>query len=175
MMNDLSTQILFKELDLIDNTISRLDKQIQISKNICITLWTAWLGWFLTDYINGNSKENLNLVILASAIFPILFWLVDFEFRKALLSVGERQSIISLYLNSRDKENTELPLLDPVGWIYNFDVEALVNKCEFKLLDNKKKLLLGQKIHWINILFYKEAKWIFLPLILISIILAICF
>jgi len=168
------TQLVLKELDLINNTISRLDKQIQTSKNICTTLWTVWLGWFITQHIKPDSEENFGIAILASAVFPLIFWLVDFEFRKSLFSVSKRESLISLYLNM--KKDNELnspknfPFIDPVGWLYNINIQDLIDVCKFELSESKKESLTAQKMQWLHILFYKEAKWIYLPLMITSII-----
>lgn len=178
-MDEQFIQLILKELDLIDNTISRLDRQIQTSKSICITLWTGWLGWFISQQINHENQENFGLVILASALFPILFWLVDFEYRKSLFSVSKRQILISLHLNVRTNKDSntikKIPLLDPVGWLYDSDFEDLIDKCEFELSKSQKKSLTSQNVRWLDILFYKEAKWIYLPLTLISLILGYCF
>jgi len=188
-MDNSLTQLILKEIDLIDNTISRLDKQIQTSKNICVTLWTTWLGWFISQQITECNKENYGLVILASAIFPIIFWLVDFEYRRALLRSSKRQSIISLYLNDKIDDNSnnckKFPVLDPLGSLYDFKIQYLIAKYESELSESKKnnenngtkkkKKSPFQQKNWLDILFYKEAKWIFSPLILLSIITGIIF
>ena len=164
-----------KELDLIDNTISRLDIQIQTSKNICITLWVAWMGWFISQQIQKDNSENFGLAILASALFPVIFWLVDYQFRKALLLCSRRQNIISLHLNDMVGNNSDnperFPVLDPLGSLYQYKIGNNKIKASYNTSgtnENEESEQLPKK-SVLQILFYKEAGWFYSLLFLISI------
>ena len=170
-MESTKVQLLLKELDLIDNTISRLDSQIQITKNICITLWTAWLGWFMTKQIDPENCKNYGLPILMSVIFPFISWMVDSCYRRALLSAGKRRGLISLYLNNEMNDNLKkhikFPLLDPVGWTYDYNkINELIDPLK---LSEEGKRLFGEQ----NPFFYKEAKLFYPALILLSLFFGI--
>jgi hypothetical protein len=164
-MEDEKLQLFLKELDLIDSTISRLDLQIQKSKTICITLWAAWNGWFISNKINED--VDLGLAVSCSILFPALFWIVDFHYRKALMTTSRRQILMSLFLNRLNSENDDFPILDPVGWLYRYDVEAVVSSVKYTL-SNEQKLQLTSKLSWWRILIYKEVAWFYFPLILAS-------
>jgi hypothetical protein len=130
-------------------------------------------------------KENtmhLSFIIMASALFPFLFWLIDYQYRKALLSTTKRQMLMSLFLNTKTREKQfedsskpNFPLFDPVGWLYNNNIETLIEDCPYDIQADKKRVLLKQKLSWSAVAFYKEAKWFYLPLIVISIILGCYF
>lgn len=165
----LHDEIVMKELDLIDQTISRLDKQIQTSKTVCITLWTAWIGWFIVKVNTTTSSHELGLLIVFSAVFPIIFWKVDSYYRAAVISSSKRQSLISLYLNLSG-EDINIPLLDPVGWLYdssNYDI--LIEASKDTLTKHRYHELKNQKPP--NRYSYKEVIWFYLPLIILSVVL----
>lgn len=162
--------IILKELDLIDNTISKLDKQIQTTKTVCITLWTAWIGWFIAQEVERVSDNELGWLLMGSAVFPIIFWKVDSYYRKALLSTSRRQNLISLYLN-KNEGDIKFPFLDPVGWLYHpKNYRGLIEKNEHTLMEEKEsELICGIKDS--KIYTYKEVVWFYLPLIIISFLL----
>ena len=178
----MKTEILLKELDLIDSTISRLDSQIQNSKNVCIILWTAWIGWFITI----ASMKNL---VVVSVIFPVLFWFMDFNWRKALLTATKRQLRISIFFNAvdikqrlNDAETGNFPLLDPVGWLFKKEAYAIieeiinqksVNSLSNNLNEKKRVFILKKNISSWDVINYKESIWFFLSLIIISLTLGI--
>ena len=183
-----TNETLLKELDLIDATISRLDAQIQTSKNICITLWTAWLGWFV-KFILENPDEGKAWLLFGALFFPILFWAMDYNWRKALLSTSLRQKRIAVFLNSRlgmswleDANKTAFPILDPVGWLYDGSAysevfEKIKSEEGYNANFLKKAwedIVLGKSLKPINVLLYKEAKWFYPTLIIVPIVLHIC-
>ena len=113
--------ILMKEIDLIDNAIGRLDEILLRNRNWGITLWTGLIAIIIPLTIEDFPKSYL---LLATAILPFLFWLIDIRWKMALLQCSDRQREISKFLNSNAlcesyKNNsissTSLKLLDPIG------------------------------------------------------------
>ncbi|WP_299761356.1 hypothetical protein [uncultured Dokdonia sp.] len=165
----LHDEIVMKELDLIDQTISRLDKQIQTSKTVCITLWTAWIGWFIVKVNTTTSSHELGLLIVFSAVFPIIFWKVDSYYRAAVISSSKRQSLISLYLNLSD-ETIKFPILDPVGRLYDdSNYDALLESSKDRLSERSYHELKNKNLP--NRYTYKEVVWFYLPLMIVSLAL----
>ncbi len=166
-MSDQRHEILLKELDLIDKTITRLDRQMLSSKTLCISLWTAWIGWFLVSKSDFLPDFELGVLILFSAIFPMIFWKVDSLYRGSLLSTSNRRNLISLYLNAPGTQSDFL-LMDPVGWLYkseNYEglIESMKEHVEPKKLRQMQDPSLGKYS-------YKDALWFYLPLVIISIL-----
>lgn len=161
-------ELLLKEIDLINGNVKNLDDIIYKTKNFAFLFWGGSL--FLITKL-----ENFDLVIIKTLIFltviiPIMFWTMDYFWRKHLRFASVREKIISLFINSpefdvwlKDDSNVKFPLYDPVGWIYtekteigeNFDEKYLVNRKQFNI--------------W-KILFYKDAKWYYTIMIIISIL-----
>ena len=181
-----SFDLLLKELDLINATITRLDNQMQNSKRICILLLTGWLGWFISNE-TGLSPYHRGCIILGAAVFPILFWGMDFFWRKALRTVTRRQLRISIFLNSNNPEvylteggTQKFYVLDPLGSLYEKNDFKIMNKLlKDKYIDDaiagmdkkEKDLLKEEKISNWRVLVYKEAKWFFPSLILLPLII----
>ena len=138
------------------------------------------------------------LVILTVAI-SILFWSMDFRWRKHLRMAAERERIISLFINSTDFDkwlNDEsshkniFPLYDPIGWIYSEDP-----KDEEGLFAKLKKILPWWRTDFVrtevvpdfddryrtdpdmftfgDIAFYKDAKFFYGIMIFLSIALGL--
>ena len=67
-------------------------------------MYTIWLGllvlFFLDNFLELDEK-TLGFVLLLSVLIPLVFWLMDFYWRKALLDVSWRQKIISLFVNNK--------------------------------------------------------------------------
>lgn len=111
--------ILKKELDLIDNTIGRLDEILLRNRNWGTTLWAGLIA-IIVPLIKDDFYKSF--LILASAVLPLLFWIIDIRWKIALLKCSDRQGAISRFLNSQDLWNsfktntiTPLTLLDPTG------------------------------------------------------------
>ncbi len=114
-------EILMKEIDLIDNTIGRLDEILLRNRNWGITLWTGLIA-IMIPLTAGDFPKSYFL--LAAIFLPFLFWLIDIRWKMALLQCSDRQREISQFLNSdalcesfkNDSiSSTLLKLLDPIG------------------------------------------------------------
>jgi hypothetical protein len=103
-----------------------------------------------------------------------MFWTMDFRWRKLLLMASAREKIISLFINSpefgewlkEEKSSLKFPLYDPVGWIYTIDMDKKGN------LDKKYLTNPGQ-LGLLKILLYKDAKWFYSIMIIVSILFGI--
>jgi hypothetical protein len=113
--------IIMKEIDLIDNAIGRLDELMLRNRNWGITLWVGLITIIVPLTIGDFPKSYL---LLAAAILPLLFWLIDIRWKMALLQCSDRQTRISDFLNSdavrgsfenSSISHTSLELLDPIG------------------------------------------------------------
>jgi len=114
-------EILKQEIQIIDNTIGRLDKIILQTKNWAITIWAGSVALMLKE-----SKEEF---LLFSLFIPLIFWISHVRWAKALLEVSYRQSKISEFLNSKEFDNffetqslNDFKIFDPIGKQYKDDV-----------------------------------------------------
>ena len=169
--------ILLKEIDLIDSNIKNLDDIIYKTKNFAIVLWGGSLYLLAQQVkvdgaIGGIPKENL--LIYLTALIPVMFWAIQYRWQKHLSMCSARERMISWFINSQaclawleGEESVEFPVYDVPGWLYTKqadrrDWERLgVQAEEAYLLDHSQ---LG---FW-KILFYKDAKWYYSLMIVIS-------
>lgn len=107
--------IFMKEIDLIDNTIGRLDELALRNRNWSTTLWAGLVVVILQQDLAKN-------FLLVALVIPLLFWLIDVQWKVALLKCSRRQAVISNFLNSpalQDSFETgqvsSIKLLDPTG------------------------------------------------------------
>lgn len=165
-MNNEQTKYLFKELDFIDTSISRLDNQIQKSKHFCILLWLGVLGFLVSDTVANLNNSQVKNALFLTVLIPLLFGIMDFHWRRALLMVSWRQLMISLFITHHDetlkKDFGLFPVLDPTG--NNYD-EKHYPPCITNLDQYKTK-----PTPW-EVILYKEAKWFFPTMMLFSIII----
>jgi hypothetical protein len=107
--------ILIKEIDLIDNTIGRLDELALRNRNWGTTLWAGLVAVILQQELAKN-------LLLVTVVIPLLFWLIDVQWKAALLKCSRRQAAISDFLNSPVLQDlfetgqvSSIELLDPTG------------------------------------------------------------
>jgi hypothetical protein len=107
--------IFMKEIDLIDNTIGRLDELVLRNRNWGTTLWAGLVVVIL-------QQELANNLLLVTVVIPLLFWLIDVQWKAALLTCSRRQAAISDFLNSPALQDSfeigqvsSIKLLDPIG------------------------------------------------------------
>ena len=165
-------ELLLKEIDQIHSTVKNLDDIIHKTKNFGFLFW----GGSLYLIIQFVDKEFTAILILLTAIIPILFWAMDYRWRKHLLQCGQREKNISHFLNSeafeqlillgkKNLDGKQFPLFDVVGWIYTkdayttedspFDSVYLIDPNDFK--------------GW-RVVKYKDALWFYGVMILVSLI-----
>lgn len=92
--------LLLKEIDLIDGTIKNLDDIIYKTKNFAFAFWGGSI--FLITKLDKPIADQIPLLIALTAIIPIMFWIIDYRWRKHLLLVSARERIISLFINSSE-------------------------------------------------------------------------
>lgn len=111
-LSDFQKEILKKELDLIDNTLGRIDT-IQMSlKNWCIVIWGGSL-YLVTEFFDKSST-----LFLLTALIPALFGYLDLLWKRQILKATYREEKISEFLNAEDPAKMEFRLLDPIGISY---------------------------------------------------------
>jgi len=120
MHSEYRLEILKQEIQIIDNTIGRLDKIILQTKNWAITIWAGSVALLF----NTNNVA----VILFTLFIPFIFWISHVRWAKALLQVSFRQYKISDFINSKSfKESVDqqtfddFKILDPIGKQYKDD------------------------------------------------------
>ncbi|TVM02785.1 MAG: hypothetical protein CV087_08610 [Candidatus Brocadia sp. WS118] len=70
-------ELLLKEIDQIHSTIKNLDDIIFKTKNFGFAFWGGSL--FLSTKLDKFSADKIRLLILLTAIIPIMFWTIDYR------------------------------------------------------------------------------------------------
>jgi len=145
--------LLAKEIDLINNTIDRIDGITQAVKNWAIVTWAGSITVFL-------GEVDLRPYLLLTMVLPLLFWFSDARWRYLQKRSIVRQQKIAEFLNSEEfKESFETRSLE------NFYILDLVGKGHQRDADYQKSVNLKK------IFFYKELSWFYGGLMLLSLIL----
>ena len=182
-MSDLPTNpryaILLKEIDQLHSTFKNLDDIIYKTKNFCIVIWGGSLLLIAQHVkvqgdIGGISK--VNLLIYLTALIPVMFWAIQYRWQKSLFTCGARERMISWFINSpgfslwlKGDEDVNFPVYDIPGRLYTKQADRSpwerlgVQVDEAYLLDHKE-------IGFWKILLYKDAKWFYGIMILVSIL-----
>jgi hypothetical protein len=174
--------LLFKELDVIQDTIKNLDSIIHNSKNFAFLTWGGSL-YLITEQLKIEDDRQKGFLLLLAAVIPLLFWAMDYKWRKHILQSSMREKIISLFLNSPEfkkiaaGENDfaayeNFPFYDPVGWFYT--KQALKEDTDLPEGYFASKYMLDEnKLTVKKVLFYKDAYLFYGTMLLLSIILAL--
>ncbi|MDX2285577.1 MAG: hypothetical protein NW241_15525 [Bacteroidia bacterium] len=198
-------ELLLKELDHIRDSIKNLDDLIYKTKNFGFLFWGGSIA-LIVEHLKG-ADDTLRPVLLGlTAVIPVLFWVMDYHWRKYLLQTSEREKVISRFLNSeafeelvlmgvRGETGKQFPFYDVVGWIYTVPVKRKEQRtpqetppppsdqsptsagettkqnashpfAQDYLIDPKK--FQGWKVIW-----YKDAKWFYPSMILVSVVLCV--
>jgi hypothetical protein len=88
-------EILKKELDILNNTIDKIDTLTQGLKNWTIGLWS---GAIILAF-GANGTTNFKGEFLLPALIPFLFWLLDAWWRRTQRGFIYRVEKISDFLN----------------------------------------------------------------------------
>lgn len=95
------TELLFKGLDVIQDTIKNLDDIIHKSKTFAFLTWGGSM-YLITQHLNIKTDQDKGYLLLLTAVIPLLFWAMDYKWRKHILQSSMRIKIISLFLNSAE-------------------------------------------------------------------------
>lgn len=169
-------ELLLKEIDLIHSTIKNLDDIIFKTKNFGFLFWGGSLFLIVKDMSDINPRTKMALIFLTGLI-PLLFWAMDYNWRKHLLRCSRRERLISHFLNSNDFERLVLqgekdldgkrfPFFDVVGWTYTKTAEG---KASEPFLD--EYLINPNEFRGRMVIFYKDAKWFYGTMFLTSLVL----
>ncbi len=182
-------QLILKELDTIQDIIKNLDSLIQNSKNFAMAFWGGGL-YLIVQHLQVDKTPKGWLIIL-TAIIPILFWIMDFQWRKHILQCSIRMKNISKFINSRkftdifnqDEyviQDLKFPLYDPLSWFFLKSKDGNLKIHETDIVERNYDNSLDLKYFreeseppFRKTLFYKEAAFFFLTMIIISIILGV--
>ncbi len=195
-MQNMRYEILLKELGTIHSTIKNLDDIIFKNKNFAMAFWGGGL-YLLAQHVEMAPIYKVWL-IAGTAFIPIIFWCMDYQWRKHLRFAAMREKIISLFINSpqfekwlkRKKiEHTEddevagqqnvavrFPVHDPVGWIYITGDEDIHHPRRQEVHKFKPEYSVDRAIYkcW-DILFFKDAWYYFSAMIMASLIFALIY
>lgn len=169
-------QILLKEIDLIHSNIKNLDDIIYKTKNFAILFWGGSL-YLIVQHL--KSVPNVNALIILTAIIPVMFWAMHFRWQKHLSMCSQREQMLSFFINSPAFEEwlpgegtVQFPLYDIPGWLYtkNMPEKALKVREQLGVKVDSKYLLDSDDLSFWKILFYKDAKWYYSMMFLISVL-----
>jgi hypothetical protein len=152
-------EMLSKEIDIIDKSISRYDEHGRATRNWTVVIWGGIVITILSELIEFRSFVGI------TAIIPFLFWLIDTRWSYLLRSNVYRLDKISEYLTStnffKSFENSEL-----IGfWILDTRAKKHGSEGEFKKKVKYSRIMLQNK----------ELAFFYGGLILFSIVLGIFF
>ncbi len=109
-------EFLLKEIEVIQNQISKCDEYSLIVKGWAITLWTALFLFAISQITN-----DIKIITLLFSIFSLFaFWIIDAFFKYFQRMSIARSNLISDYLNKQIPENSQdfiFRIYDPVGRI----------------------------------------------------------
>lgn len=184
-------QLILKELDTIRDIIKNLDNLIQNSKNFALAFWGGGL-YLIVQHLQVDTTPKGWLIIL-TAIIPILFWIMDFQWRKHILQCSIRMKYISKFINSPnfteifnqdeyDIQELKFPLYDPLSWFFLKSKDGNLKIHEIEIEERNYDNSLDRNYFrneseptFKRTFFYKEAVFFFLTMILISITLGVIF
>ncbi len=109
-------EFLLKEIEVVQNQISKCDEYSLIVKGWAITLWSA-----LILFAISQNTTDLKISILWFSFFNLFpFWVIDAYFKYFQRTSIARSNLISDYLNNHIKEDSQdftFRIYDPVGRI----------------------------------------------------------
>lgn len=145
-------ELLKVELDQVNSSIRQMDEITKSIKDWAIVTWTFSLGASL-------SNEKLTTFIGLTAIIPLVFWLVDAQYRQIQSRFIYRIKQISDFLNS-------------TRFNQSFNEQRFI---DFKIMDPMALKSRGQSDYESNVsisktLRFRSVFYLYLGLILVSII-----
>jgi len=154
-------EVLKAELDYTNSAIRQMDEMMKSTKNWAIATWTASLGIVI-------AAKSLNPFIGLTVIIPILFWIVDANYRRLQNKFIFRNYQISDFLNDErfkqsfaERQLINFTILDP--------------KSKGSLKDPSYKKDYEEKVNISNVLLYTSVCFLYIGLIIISIIVHLIF
>lgn len=152
---DFQLELLKDEIQTINGVIGRMDTITQATKNWSIVTWLGSIGFML-----GNAEAKP--LIAATAILPLIFWIIDATWRRLQKRSVYRAKKITEFINDgrllASFEKTEIQnftVLDPIGHSHK-------QEAEYQSYVTMK-----------NTLFFREVWVIYWSLAFISLILGI--
>jgi hypothetical protein len=186
-LREFREKLILKEMEISHSSIKNLDDIIYKTKNFAFLAWggslallvKSWGGSLalLVKYVSGPNlpDSNMHWLILLTGLIPLMFWSMDYWWRKHLRMAGRRERRLSLFINGEDFEKQVsgasgqqmFPYCDHVGWIYTrqaLKAKAIPPVFADKHLGDKKEFGI------ISTLFYKDGWIYYLGMTIISIL-----
>ncbi len=171
-------ELLLKEIELIHSTIKNLDDIIFKTKNFGFVFWGGSL-YLIVQYLSDLSARMKMGLIFLTGLIPLLFWVMDYNWRKHLLRCSRRERHLSHFLNSeafehlvlrgeKDIEGKRFPFFDVVGWFYTKTAEG---KTDQSFLD--EYLINTNEFRGWMVISYKDAKWFYGTMFVVSMVLGV--
>ena len=176
-------QLLLKEMDLIEANIKNLDDIIHKNKNFAIVIWGGAL-LLIARYLYAEDLDaniDIQWVIGATALVPLIFWIIHVQWQKYLNTTSERERMISFFINGphfkdwlEGSEEVNFPLYDVPGWIYHKAGKRPGKPWEDFGFKVDEQYLLQHKANttW-RLMWYKRMGLYFLLMIVMSVVFAL--
>lgn len=174
--------ILLKEIDQIHDAIKNLDDIIYKTKNFAIVLWSGSL-YLIAQHVNATEKlfeiAKEDLLVFCTALIPLIFWAIHFRWQKHLSMTGQRERMISWFINSpaflawlKGDETIKFPVYDIPGWLYTKQGNRNQWR-EMKIEIDEDYLLDHSELSFWKTLLYKDAKWYYSLMAVVSLLFGI--
>jgi hypothetical protein len=151
---DYQLDVLKLEIGVLNDSIIKIDDITKDVKQWAITLWTAAIGGALTT-------NDLRRYVAATAVVPLLFWLVETWNRRIQRRMIWRNMQISEFLNDG-------------RLVRSFQEGRFV---DFALFDPKSRSSAGPKyeefVSWRRIILFRSLSILYSGMIIISLILGV--
>lgn len=177
-------QLLLKEIELINDNIKNLDDIIYKMKNFAFLIWGGAL-YLIAEHLGAPNRkhtpETIQTLLALTAFAPFVFWMIHVRWQKHISMTGQRERMISYFLNSSSfdnwlagDKNVNFPLYDLPGWIYTHDALPIVENEKpiwekHGAMVDSNYLLNHENISIWKLMWYKDAAWYYPVMILISI------
>lgn len=135
---DLEWQLLLKEIEINKSSIAQMHEFGKSIKNWTILLWSMTVGGALT-----NSVFHKYIILIVA--IPLLFWFVEYCYRKIQSQFLYRMEEIKEFVNSENLSESK-----EKGFFSNF-------KTLYLLGEKRESKSYIEKTRWRKIFFYKSC------------------
>jgi hypothetical protein len=132
-------EMLTKEIDIIDKSISRYDEHGRATRNWAVVIWGGTVVTILSQLTEFRSFVGITTII------PLLFWLIDTRWSYLLRSNMYRMDKISEYLSSEALYKS-FKASELIGfWILDPRARKHRGEAEFMKKVNYRRIMLQNK------------------------------
>ncbi len=178
-------QLLLKEMELIQQSIHNMDDIIHKNKNFAFVAWGGSL-YLIVEHLNNLADPTRGALIFLTGFIPLIFWVMDVQYRSHIRRASAREKKLTYFINSEDffeqivrgvaPLQGYFPQYDIVGWSFTDGEDSLTQLRQRALTDrlNQAAYFMApkrEKLRLRNAFFYKEAKWFYATLLVLSSVL----